>query len=75
MTEIYWGSSVPAGSHHVDIAQPLANVAFYCLEAEVGDGLVGGNCFNNYLGSRWAPGSSVAFPVFKYLNMMETPIT
>jgi len=65
----------PAGSYHLDMAQPLANVAFYCLEPEVGDGLAGWNYFNGYLKGRGADKNSVAYPVFKYLNMMETPIT
>ncbi|MCW4050072.1 MAG: hypothetical protein NWE89_10100 [Candidatus Bathyarchaeota archaeon] len=49
------------------MAQPLANVAFYCLEPEVGDGLAGWNYMNGYLKSRGAPGNSVVYPVFKYL--------
>jgi hypothetical protein len=61
----------PAGSYHVDMAQPLANVAFYCLEPEVGDGFAGWNYFNGYLKSRGAPGNSVVYPVFKYLKMLE----
>jgi len=61
----------PAGSYHVDMAQRLANVAFYCLEPEVGDGLVGWNYFNTYLKSRGAEQNSVVFPVFKYLSLMK----
>ena len=61
-----------AGSYHVDMAQRLANVAFYCLEPEVGDGLVGWNYFNTYLKSRGAEQNSVVFPVFKYLNLMKS---
>jgi len=53
------------------MAQPLANVAFYCLEPEVGDGLVGWNYFNGYLKSRGAQTRSVVFPVFKYLKILE----
>ncbi|HUS77391.1 MAG TPA: hypothetical protein VM050_01825 [Patescibacteria group bacterium] len=75
MTELegVWTKSVksfPAGSYHVDMAQPLANVAFYCLEPEVGDGLVGWNYFNEYLKSRGVPDYSVVFPVFKYLKRL-----
>ena len=61
----------PTGSYHVDMAQPLANVAFYCLEPEVGDGLTGWNYFNEYLKSRGAQRNSVVFPVFKYLKIVE----
>lgn len=60
----------PTGSYHVDMAQPLANVAFYCLEPEVGDGLVGWNYFNGYLKGRGAETNSVVFPVFKYLKTL-----
>jgi dipeptidyl-peptidase-4 len=75
MTELKGGwfktnKSYPAGSYHVDMAQPLANVAFYCLEPEVGDGLVGWNYFNGYLKSRGAETNSVVFPVFKYLKTL-----
>lgn len=76
MTELEGGwiravKTCPSGSYHVDMAQPLANVAFYCLEPEVGDGLAGWNYFNGYLKSRGAPGNSVVYPVFKYLKMLE----
>ena len=57
----------PAGSFHVDMKQPLANVAFYCLEPEVGDGLVGWNYFNEYLKRIGVESNKVDFPVFKYL--------
>lgn len=39
----------PAGTYQIDLAQPLANLAFYCLEPEVGDGFVGCNLLNDYL--------------------------
>jgi len=75
MTELNGGwfktkKTYPDGSYHVDMAQPLANVAFYCLEPEVGDGLVGWNYFNSYLKSRGAETNSVVFPVFKYLKTL-----
>ena len=75
MTELNGGwfktiKTYPDGSFHVDMAQPLANVAFYCLEPEVGDGLVGWNYFISYLRSRGAETNSVVFPVFKYLKTL-----
>ena len=75
MTELEGGwfktiKKYPVGSFIVDMAQPLANVAFYCLEPEVGDGLVGWNYFNVYLTSRGARTNSVVFPVFKYLKIL-----
>ncbi len=75
MTELNGGwfktiKTYPDGSYHIDMAQPLANVAFYCLEPEVGDGLVGWNYFNSYLKSKGAETNSVVFPVFKYLKTL-----
>ena len=75
MTELNGGwfrtiKTYPEGSYLVDMAQPLANVAFYCLEPEVGDGLVGWNYFNSYLKSRGAETNSVVYPVFKYLKTL-----
>ncbi len=75
MTELEGGwfktkKTYPAGSYHVDMAQPLANVAFYCLEPEVGDGLTGWNYFNEYLKARGSKTNSVVFPVFKYLKKL-----
>jgi hypothetical protein len=74
MTELtgsYHGTKkeFPAGTYHVDMAQPLANLIFYCLEPEVGDGLVGWNYFNDYLKAKGAPRKKVVFPVFKYLKL------
>jgi hypothetical protein len=63
--------SFPIGSYHIDMAQPLANVAFYCLEPEVNDGLVGWNYFNDYLKNRRVESTKVSFPVFKYLIVVE----
>jgi len=40
-------------------------------EPKEGDGLAGWNYFNGYLKSRWATGSSVVFPVYKYLKKTE----
>ncbi|MHB8094833.1 MAG: M14 family zinc carboxypeptidase [Candidatus Aminicenantales bacterium] len=61
----------PAGTYRVDLAQPLADLAFYCLEPEVGDGFAGWGLFNDYLRSLGVENNSVAFPVFKYLKIIE----
>ncbi len=65
------GKEFPAGTYQVDLAQPLANLAFYCLEPEVGDGFVGWNLLNEYLESLGAEKNSVVYPVFKYLKIIE----
>jgi hypothetical protein len=61
----------PAGTFQVDLAQPLANMAFYCLEPEVGDGFVGWNLMNEYLYSLGVKEHSVVYPVYKYLRILE----
>ena len=65
------GKEFPAGTYQVDLAQPLANLAFYCLEPEVGDGFVGWNLLNDYLESLGIEKHSVVYPVFKYLKIIE----
>jgi hypothetical protein len=61
----------PVGSYMIDMAQPLANVAFYCLEPEVGDGFVGWNILDEYLRSIGVEKRSIVYPVYKYLTIIE----
>ncbi len=61
----------PAGTYHVDMAQPLANLAFYCLEPEVGDGFAGWNLLNEHLLSRGVGEHSVVYPIYKYFKVLE----
>jgi dipeptidyl-peptidase-4 len=61
----------PAGTFMIDMAQPLANVAFYCLEPEVGDGFVGWNILDDYLKSIGAEKRSIVYPIYKYLKIIE----
>ena len=61
----------PAGTFQIDMAQPLANMAFYCLEPQVGDGFVGWNLLNEYLKSLGAQKHSVVYPIYKYLKIIE----
>ncbi len=49
----------PAGSFFVDMAQPMANAAFYYLEPQSRDGFVGWGVLDDRLG----PGE---YPIFKY---------
>ncbi len=53
------------------MAQPLANMAFYCLEPQVGDGFVGWNLLNDYLNTLGAEKHSVVYPIYKYLKIIE----
>lgn len=61
----------PAGTYQVDMAQRLANVAFYCLEPEVGDGFVGWNLMDNYLITIGVKERSVVYPIYKYFKILE----
>jgi hypothetical protein len=61
----------PAGTFRVDMAQPAANVAFYCLEPQAADGFVGWNVLTDYLLSIGAEKRSVVYPVYKYFKILE----
>lgn len=62
----------PAGSYHIDMAQPLANLAFYCLEPETPDGFTGWTLFDEYLDSIGVNKGQVPFPVFKYYKINQS---
>jgi len=61
----------PAGTFHVDMAQPTANVAFYCLEPQAADGFVGWGVLDDYLISIGADNQSVVYPIYKYFKILE----
>ncbi len=54
------------GDFKVDLAQPLANLIFYLLEAQSDDGLLNWNFFDTYLDQQGIANGPVEFPVFKY---------
>ncbi len=62
---------IPAGSYILDMAQPLANLAFYALEPEVGDGFTGWNLLDEYLYKLGVNERSVVYPIFKYFTINE----
>jgi hypothetical protein len=55
----------PAGSFQVDMAQPMANAAFYYLEPQARDGFVGWQVMDEILHSLGADKGPVVYPVFK----------
>jgi hypothetical protein len=61
----------PVGTFMLDMAQPNANVAFYCLEPQVGDGFVGWGLLNKYLTSLGVDSRSVVYPIYKYFKVTE----
>lgn len=55
----------PAGSFVVDMAQPMANAAFYYLEPQSRDGFVGWGVLDQVLTQLGALDRPVVYPVFK----------
>jgi hypothetical protein len=68
--------TLPAGTFHLDMAQPLANKAFYALEPEVGDGFIGWNLLDDYFRGLGVHERSIVYPVFKVFELLEptTPV-
>jgi hypothetical protein len=61
----------PAGTFRVDMAQPNANTAFYCLEPQAADGFVGWGVLDEHLRSLGADRRSVVYPIYKYFKILE----
>jgi hypothetical protein len=55
----------PAGSFFLDMAQPMANAAFYYLEPQAMDGLVGWGLLDETLRARGVERHPVVYPIFK----------
>jgi len=56
----------PAGAYFVDMAQPMANAAFYYLEPQSADGFVGWGVMDRALDAATGGDSPEAYPVFKF---------
>lgn len=70
----FFGPSVrefQAGSFLVDLAQPMANAAFYYLEPQAADGFVGAGLFDEHLKRLGVDHSPVVYPVFKYRRIVR----
>jgi hypothetical protein len=55
----------PAGSFYIDMAQPMANAAFYYLEPQARDGFVGWGVLDAALRAIGAEKGGVVYPIFK----------
>ena len=55
----------PAGSFYVDMAQPMANAAFYYLEPQARAGFVGWGVLDEKLRAIEASAGTKIYPVFK----------
>lgn len=77
MTELgggFFGPSVrefPAGTYFVDMAQPMANAAFYLLEPQSRDGFVGWSVLDGMLRELGAEERPIVYPIFKYRRGIE----
>jgi hypothetical protein len=58
-------SEFPAGSHYLDMAQPMANAAFYYLEPQARDGFVGWGLLDDTLRELGAAERGATYPIFK----------
>ena len=56
---------IPAGSFYVDMAQPMANAAFYYLEPQARDGFVGWGVLDDALRLATASGGAGTYPILK----------
>ncbi len=61
----------PPGSFFVDMAQPMANAAFYFLEPESRDGMVGWWVLDDVLRDLGAEEHPVVYPIFKFRREVE----
>jgi hypothetical protein len=61
----------PAGTYRVDMAQPMANLAFYLLEPQAADGFVGSGLFDAVFKELGADKRSVVYPVYKYYKILD----
>ena len=60
----------PAGTFHVDMAQPMANAAFYYLEPQARDGFVGWSVLDDTLRAIGAEKGGV-YPIFKVRRVLQ----
>ena len=56
---------VPAGAFYIDMAQPMANAAFYYLEPQARDGFVGWGVLDDTLRALGADHGVAVYPIFK----------
>jgi len=56
----------PAGTYFLDMAQPMANAAFYYLEPQASDGFVGWGVLDATLRALGVERHPVVYPIFKF---------
>jgi hypothetical protein len=68
---MYQTREFPAGSFLVDMAQPMANAAFYYLEPQARDGFVGWHVLDDALRPLTANGRPAGYPIFKMRRIVN----
>jgi hypothetical protein len=63
----------PVGTFFVDMAQPMANAAFYYLEPQARDGFVGWGVLDETLRALGADRGAAAYPIFKFRREVAQP--
>jgi len=61
----------PAGTYRIDMAQPMANLAFYLLEPQAADGFVGSGVFEDVFKDLGAGARSIVYPIYKYYKILD----
>jgi hypothetical protein len=61
----------PTGSFLVDLAQPMANAAFYYLEPQAADGFAGAGMLDAPLQALGLGEHPVVYPIFKYRRVIS----
>ncbi len=60
-----------AGTFLVNMAQPMANLAFFCLEPETPDGYAGWGLLDSFMTGPAAHGHQMIYPVFKFFEKIH----
>jgi hypothetical protein len=61
----------PAGTYFIDMAQPMANAAFYFLEPQAKDGFVGWSVLDETLRELGVDERPIVYPIFKYRRTVD----
>ena len=62
---------LPAGMFYLDMAQPMANAAFYYLEPQARDGFVGWGVLDEALKALTGSGGPAPYPIFKVRRVLR----
>jgi hypothetical protein len=64
-------ATFPAGTFFLDMAQPMANAAFYYLEPQAADGFAANGMLDAYLRGLGLDQHPVVYPIFKYRRQVK----